>query len=124
MILNYFLHIKTQTQQYSSIIEDFTITQKSYSETKGFINGNIYFADESQLDFSEVKDTDSTEKIKYRYHYMDKENTMVFRYDNARHFPNPPTFPHHKHTPTEVIASNEVELAQVLQETEKIVVKK
>jgi hypothetical protein len=41
---------------------------------------------------------------------------MIFRYDNTRHFPQFPTFPHHKHLASEVLAVQETDLQHVLQE--------
>ncbi|CAN2050464.1 hypothetical protein GMMP13_970041 [Candidatus Magnetomoraceae bacterium gMMP-13] len=35
--------------------------------------------------------------IGYRYHFQNKENCVIFRYDNTPHFPKIKTFPHHKH---------------------------
>jgi len=37
---------------------------------------------------------------KYRYHFQDAKNVLVFRYDSAPHFPDLRTFPHHKLHPT------------------------
>ena len=33
----------------------------------------------------------------YRYHYMNADGQMIFRYDNAPHHRELNTFPHHKH---------------------------
>lgn len=35
--------------------------------------------------------------IDYRYHFQDEQNSLIFRYDSTPHFPNLPSFPHHKH---------------------------
>jgi hypothetical protein len=55
-------------------------------------------------------------KIRYKYHYQDSANRLIFRYDNVPHHPSVGTFPHHKHEGSEVIASAPVDLSQVLQE--------
>ncbi len=39
--------------------------------------------------------------LSYRYHFQDKQNNLIFRYDNAPHFPNLDSFPHHKHLKNE-----------------------
>jgi hypothetical protein len=41
---------------------------------------------------------------------------LVFRYDSAPHFPDLPTFPHHKHLPSNVIVSWKPDIERVLQE--------
>ncbi|MEI6708420.1 MAG: DUF6516 family protein, partial [Methylococcales bacterium] len=54
------------------------------SNTKqGYISGSIIFETNNRLDFVEVKHTDVKQKIKYRYQYMDENQQMIFRYDNA-----------------------------------------
>jgi len=68
------------------------------------INEAIVITD-SQLEF-----------LDYRYHFQDEQNRLIFRYDSTPHFPNLPKFPHHKHLPDVVIASEKPEIAQVLQE--------
>ncbi|MDZ7961177.1 MAG: DUF6516 family protein [Aulosira sp. DedQUE10] len=61
--------------------------------------------------------TDSKlEFLDYRYHFQDEQNRLIFRYDSTPHFPNLPNFPHHKHLPDEVIASEKPEITQVLKE--------
>ncbi|MFM2431802.1 MAG: hypothetical protein RLZZ511_3015 [Cyanobacteriota bacterium] len=54
--------------------------------------------------------------LDYRYHYQDHQNQLIFRYDSTPHFPNLPTFPHHKHRPQDVIASEKPSIQTVLQE--------
>ncbi|MEI1375736.1 DUF6516 family protein [Nostoc sp. UHCC 0926] len=54
--------------------------------------------------------------IDYRYHFQDEQNSLIFRYDNTPHFPNLPSFPHHKHLFDNVIACEKPHIADVLQE--------
>ncbi|WP_461459310.1 toxin-antitoxin system TumE family protein [Methanothrix sp.] len=54
---------------------------------------------------SEVQDH---RRLKYRFHLIDKNGEMVFRYDNAPHHDNS-TFPHHKHHADCVVESEERE---------------
>lgn len=56
------------------------------------------------------------EFLDYRYHFQDEQNRLIFRYDSTPHFPNLPNFPHHKHLPDAVIASEKPEIIQVLKE--------
>ncbi len=80
------------------------------------ISGDILFNNENQLSFMELKHLDETEKIKYKYHYMDKNKNLIFRYDNAQHHHDIETFPHHKHTTKNIENSKEPELKNVLNE--------
>ena len=54
--------------------------------------------------------------IDYRYHFQDDKNSLIFRYDSTPHFPNLPSFPHHKHLSNNVIACEKPHIADVLQE--------
>ena len=56
------------------------------------------------------------EFLDYRYHFQDDRNCLIFRYDSTPHFPNLPTFPHHKHLPDDVISSQKPKITQVLTE--------
>ncbi|MEG3437795.1 DUF6516 family protein [Pannus brasiliensis CCIBt3594] len=56
------------------------------------------------------------EFLDYRYHFQDEKNRLVFRYDSTPHFPDLPTFPHHKHLPSNVIGSWKPDIERVLQE--------
>ena len=58
--------------------------------------------------------------LDYRYHCQDKQNRLIFRYDNTPHFPNLPSFPYHKHSPDEVVACEKPDPEQVLQNAMKI----
>ncbi|MEW5766252.1 MAG: DUF6516 family protein [bacterium] len=72
------------------------------------------FEQGTQLDFMEVKNTDVSAKIKYRYHYMTSQQALIFRYDNAPHHRQLKTFPHHKHLPQGEQESDEPTLEAVL----------
>ncbi len=54
---------------------------------------------------------------------MDAEERLIFRYDNAEHYPALPNAPHHKHTGSEntVVASAAPRLDAVLAEVELMV---
>jgi hypothetical protein len=55
--------------------------------------------------------------LDYRYHCQDDQNRLRFNYDSTPHFPNLPTFPHHKHLADgSVISSDQPEIAQTVRE--------
>ncbi|WP_369750793.1 DUF6516 family protein [Methanocaldococcus sp. FS406-22] len=47
-------------------------------------------------------------------HWQDKNGDLIIRWDNAPHYKNIKTFPHHKHTKNGVEESDEVCLEDVL----------
>lgn len=61
---------------------------------------------------------------KYRFHYMNKEGQMIFRYDNAPHHSGIPTFPHHKHSSNNVIQSLMPSIKDILNEITAIIIRK
>jgi len=69
-----------------------------FDEHHGLFKANIHFWDGSQLSVQEVVSTERgyPEILRYSYTYI-KDATHIFRYDNAPHHPDIPTFPHHKH---------------------------
>ena len=52
---------------------------------------------------------------------MDEKQALIFRYDNAPHHESVQTFPHHKHTLSQVLESPEVTLYDVLLEIVRMV---
>jgi hypothetical protein len=86
-------------------------------QKRGILEGTIYFADGSRLEFTERIVIERARPIKreYRYQYV-RAQAAVFRYDNAPHHPHLPGFPHHKHVGRRTIATSEPTLKEVLQE--------
>jgi len=122
MIDKYFFSIENNITFYQEIISSIVIDKKKYSNSLGYINIDIVFNDKSCLFITEVKDVYKTGKNKYRYHYMDKYDELIFRYDNVQHYRKMKTFPHHKHLKNEVIESEEPQLNDVLLEVYKIII--
>lgn len=115
MIEKYFWQIEKTIEEFPDIIFS-SITKKIYSHTQGYIGGSIIFDNQHRLDFIEVKNTDREQKIKYRYHYMNENQEMLFRYDNAPHHREIETFPHHKHELNRVSVAKEPNLYNILLE--------
>jgi len=120
MIAKYFNNLEGLLEGHYHIVEDYILNKQIFTQEKGTIDGEVFFIDESQLDFLEVVNTNKQAKSKYRYHYMDKSNEMIFRYDNAKHHPRIKTFPHHKHIMTRAVEGcNEPGIEEVLFEIGK-----
>ena len=60
-------------------------------------------------------------RVAYKFHYQRADGTLVFRYDNAPHYPEVPTFPHHKHIGDSVVASEGPDLSDVLREIDSLI---
>lgn len=120
MITKCFKKIERYLEAYGHIVEDYILNKQIFTREKGAIDGEVFFIDESRLDFLEVVNTNKPAKAKYRYHFMDEANKMVFRYDNARHHPELKTFPNHKHTQDgSVFENGEPDIKEILVEIEK-----
>jgi hypothetical protein len=76
-----------------------------------FVTGHL-------LEFNEAVTIENNRltHLSYRYHFQDKNNNLVFRYDNTPHFPNLETFPTHKHLPSGAISSVRPTVGDVVQE--------
>ncbi len=75
----------------------------------------IKLADESILYVKEYRFQD--ESRKYSFHWVDSDGFLLVRWDNAEHWPEISTFPHHKHVGTNELPypSTEITLDAVLQ---------
>jgi len=78
----------------------------------------IRFQNGYMLEVSEaiIVESGHTERLGYRYHFQNDQNELIFRYDNTPHFPGLENFPHHKHLPGEVVASEAPTLVNVIEE--------
>ena len=63
-----------------------------------------------------IAEADKIVHLNYRYHFQDESHHLVFRYDNAPHFPGLKNFPHHKHALDDVIDSCKPTIHEILAE--------
>lgn len=86
------------------------------TEKIGLIKTSIEFADDSKLFVTEYVDLRyKIEKLTYSFHYQDKDNNLILRYDNASHKPAL-SFRNHKHFKGTISQSEIPELGDVLDE--------
>lgn len=106
--------------QRSPVVVTYTLETVQLSLTTGYIRGEVIFMDGSRLAFFEFLrfHESALKREKYRYHFMDREHRLIFRYDDAPHYPEIPTHPHHKHTPKGVVESKAPDLVEVIREAE------
>jgi len=95
-------------------IISFDFSVDSRSSYIGFIQGNLEFLDNSYLFFKEyINLQDSIEKLSYSFHYQDQDNSLIFRYDNAKHKPDL-GYANHKHIKDKVVPSEIPNIEQVI----------
>ncbi|MDH2915908.1 MAG: DUF6516 family protein [Gallionella sp.] len=63
-----------------------------------------------------IVENGTLKSLGYRYHFQRANNELIFRYDNTPHFPDLPSFPHHKHLRDAVVATGKPDLLDVLKE--------
>ena len=63
------------------------------------VTASIEYFDQSRLEINLLMDVSLgfVTWTSYSFHYMNSESRTIFRYDNAEHHPELPTFPDHKH---------------------------
>lgn len=107
----------------SKFIADRVVDFKEFSSDEGMVRGRLLFLGGYVLTFMEYIHI-GKERPKYRFNLTDSNGYMIFRYDNAAHHRDVPTFPHHKHTSTDVQPSRETGLSEILSEIESIILTK
>lgn len=79
-------------------VQSIELRKEKRGNHAGLVKGIVTFQNGSKFHFMEFVNLQaSPRKIKYRYHYIGKDNNLIFRYDNAPHHKESKTFPHHKH---------------------------
>ena len=97
----------------------------------GYFKAKLIFSDNSKLFLFELSEIISAtgkvfnEKIrieKYRYHYQDANEKMIFRWDNAPHFSKLKSFPHHLHVGNKIEESIRPSLYKVIMQITKYII--
>jgi hypothetical protein len=67
--------------------------------TECYIRGTLHLLGDLELHVAEYVVTEpGIQRLKYRYHLQASENkALISRWDNVAHYPQLPTFPHHRH---------------------------
>jgi hypothetical protein len=76
-----------------------------------FENGSMLALNEAV-----IEKNDNLKHLGYRYHFQDRQNNLIFRYDNTPHFPHLNSFPNHKHIPDNVIECDKPSILHVITE--------
>lgn len=103
----------------------FELTFHYRSPSIAHISGYVVFRTKWILEFDEIitQEINKISKLKYRYHVMDNDKQLIFRYDNVPHFPKIKSHPHHKHMKHRVAESQLPGLLEVIDEVETLIIK-
>jgi len=121
-IENYFATIDTVLTDVP-FVQSIELRKEKRGGHAGLVKGIITFQDSSQFHFMEFVNLRAfPQKLKYRYHYVEENNNLIFRYDNAPHHKESKTFPQHKHlSDARIIDVEEPTLESVIAELERFV---
>lgn len=121
---DYFVSLERSLRQNDSIssLEE-PLVRSTSDDHNGLLKVRVWFWDESYLDIYEAVSTELgyPVRVHYAYTYVHK-GRHVFRYDNAPHYPDMVTYPHHKHVGIDEspAPADQPTLGQVLAEIEPL----
>lgn len=117
MIQEYFSQIRDQIFEHPSAI-DISFNSTATDKERGFWKAQLTFRNGSELHLFEyiINEGENPKVKKYRYHFQNPENEMIFRYDNAPHHPEIKTHPEHKHENSHTTSAEKPEIKQILTE--------
>ena len=120
-VLEYAELIRREIQSLHCLIERVSIDIEQEEDSNfGIIRGTLYFKDSYIFYFTEV----FLETVRrYRFHYTDRHNHLIFRCDNAPHHKDIKTFPYHIHIPDGIKECGSVSLTDMLYKVSDIVVR-
>ena len=114
----------TKLKEFQQYIDSSTITQFEQNGDNLRFRMIVVFKDSSKLYIKEI--IIDGKKRKYGYHWVDKNDKLICRWDNAPDWPKIMTFPHHKHFQNEdnVLPSENIEFSSILRELVQILIEK
>lgn len=105
-------------ERYSAIVESWTVTHFDREGADFRFKAQVVFTDGSRLHIRQVVIDGCL--LKYAYQWQTRDGVLIVRWDNAEHWPDVATFPHHKHVSSNgevrVLPSKGAELDWVLEE--------
>lgn len=96
---HYLNELKTRLVTSTAIIAIEGVTEREIKD-RGYFRARLSLANGDFLEVSEyfIIRVGMPETLEYRYQWMDNlKQRLIRRWDNARHFPELPNFPHHVH---------------------------
>ncbi|MBA3027543.1 MAG: hypothetical protein FP816_01845 [Desulfobacteraceae bacterium] len=105
--------ISTLTDVYVEKYEEEIITSKRLNLRLRIRMNNDFLFELNEAVFCENAEL---KHLGYRYHFQDRNNKLIFRYDNTPHFHGLKNFPHHKHLPDKVIEAEPPDILEVIKQ--------
>lgn len=95
-----------------SLVESYVVNDFKNSESALYLNLKLFLVDRTELHVREYVDP---EHRKYAFHWQSASGELIARWDNAPHFPDLATFPHHRHGANgEVVESHDISFDEVM----------
>lgn len=95
----------------NEFINSFEILDFREKQQGFYLRLKVIFNDQSILFAREYFDIENRD---YSYHWQDKNNVLIIRWDNSPYHPYIETHPHHKHKDNNIQPSTEITIEQVL----------
>ena len=84
----------------SQIVKASLTKERRIRRFEAYIKVRLTLIDDSVLEVTEyiqATEEDNAQVKRYSYHWMDNSSQLKIRWDNVRHYPDLPNFPHHRH---------------------------
>jgi len=82
-------------KRYNEHIRSWTVDDYEQAGANLRLNAKIIFHNGCQLFIKQIVIEESV--FKYAYHFQNQDSILICRWDNAPHWPDIATFPHHRH---------------------------
>jgi len=118
-LVRYLQDVESAIKELQGYVERYE--EEIISPTRVNLRVRVRFANGYLLELNEaiVGEGEVIGHLGYRYHLQDKDNNLVFRYDNTPHYKSAHTFPHHKHVPDKVIGVQQPSIIDVIAEAKQ-----
>ena len=107
--------------QFSDLIDSYTILKDETTPNGVYrFKAKLKLKNGSRLDvYERLSELDRN----YSYNWMRWNNTLIIRWDNAKHYPDIENYPHHKHISTDenIVSSEEMILNKVFKHILQII---
>lgn len=99
--------------QDSDIVKKYNILDIKLLEKGFYLKVEVILINDTKLFIREFSDEYDR---KYSYHWQDKFENLIIRWDNAPHYKNIVTFPHHKHKDNKIFMNFNITIEDIFKE--------
>jgi len=96
----------------SSYVDKISVLDRRIFKEGYYIKIKVTFINKSEL---HLKEYIAINERNYSYHWQSKDGKMINRWDNAHHYPDLDSYPHHKHTPTNITSNFKISFEEIFQ---------